>query len=133
MTIGKGDVLHVAKLAELHVADHEVGALVTQLNGIVDFVAQLASADVPAGPPEFTDGPLASSNTLFASVPVIMKPPIRMLSPVCTRARVEILRSCAGVGVSPGLVTVFESRVTAPVTARSRPVTLVPLTVVTDA
>ena len=57
MTIGKGDVLHVAKLVELHVADHEVGALVTQLNGIVDFVAQLASADVPAGTPEFTVGP----------------------------------------------------------------------------
>jgi len=57
MTIGKHDVLHVAKLAELKVADHEVGPLVTQLNGIVDFVAQLASAEVPDGTPEFTVGP----------------------------------------------------------------------------
>jgi len=57
MTIGKGDVLHVAKLAELKVADHEVGPLVTQLSGIVDFVAQLASADVPEETPEFTVGP----------------------------------------------------------------------------
>lgn len=57
MTIGRDDVLHVAKLAELKVADHEVAPLVQQLNGIVDFVAQLASADVPAGTPEFTVGP----------------------------------------------------------------------------
>ena len=57
MTIGKDDVLHVAKLAELKVADHEVGPLVHQLNGIVDFVAQLASADIPEGTPEFTVGP----------------------------------------------------------------------------
>ena len=57
MTIGKDDVLHVAKLAELQVADHEVGPLVIQLNGIVDFVAQLAVANVPEGTPEFTVGP----------------------------------------------------------------------------
>ncbi len=57
MTIGTDDVLHVAKLAELKVADHEVEPLVRQLNGIVDFVAQLSSAEVPAGTPEFTVGP----------------------------------------------------------------------------
>ena len=39
-----------------------------------------------------------------------------------------------GVGdVNPGVVTWFVSRVTAPVRARSRPVRLVPLTVVTEA
>jgi hypothetical protein len=42
-----------------------------------------------------------------------------------------------GVGVAvadkPGLVTLFVSRVTAPVSARRRPVTVVPLTVVTEA
>lgn len=58
MTIGRDDVLHVAKLAELKVTEQEVGLLVQQLNGIVDFVAQLASAEVPAGTPEFKVGPL---------------------------------------------------------------------------
>ncbi len=57
MTIGRDDVLHVAHLAELKVAEHEVGPLVSQLNGIVDFVAQLASAAIPEGTPEFTVGP----------------------------------------------------------------------------
>ena len=57
MSIGRDDVLHVAQLAELQVAEQEVGPLVRQLNGIVDFVAQLASADLPAGTPEFTVGP----------------------------------------------------------------------------
>jgi aspartyl-tRNA(Asn)/glutamyl-tRNA(Gln) amidotransferase subunit C len=58
MSIGRDDVLHVAKLAELKVAEQEVGPLLRQLNGIVDFVAQLASAEVPEGTPEFTVGPV---------------------------------------------------------------------------
>ena len=57
MSIKREDVLHVANLAELKVTDAEVAALVPQLNGIVDFVAQLAGAEIPAGTPEFTVGP----------------------------------------------------------------------------
>ena len=41
MTIGRDEVLHVAKLAELAVADTELNRLVEQLNRIVDYVAQL--------------------------------------------------------------------------------------------
>ncbi len=57
MSIKREDVLHVAQLAELKVTDAEVAALVPQLNGIVDFVAQLAGAEIPAGTAEFTVGP----------------------------------------------------------------------------
>lgn len=57
MSIGKEDVLHVARLAELQVADAEVAPLVRQLNGIVAFVAQLGEAEIPAATPEFAVGP----------------------------------------------------------------------------
>jgi len=57
MSIGRKDVLHVARLAELAVADADVPTLVEQLGRIVDFVAQLT--EVPAGEqaPPFVAGP----------------------------------------------------------------------------
>lgn len=57
MSIGREDVLQVARLAELQVADAEVAPLVQQLNGIVEFVAQLSGAEIPAATAEFTVGP----------------------------------------------------------------------------
>jgi aspartyl-tRNA(Asn)/glutamyl-tRNA(Gln) amidotransferase subunit C len=58
MSIGRDEVLHVAKLAELAVREEELARLVDQLNRIVDYVAQLnqvpgdrmADAFIP-GPP----------------------------------------------------------------------------------
>ena len=41
MSIGREEVLHVAELAELGVAEHELERLVEQMNRIVDYVAQL--------------------------------------------------------------------------------------------
>ncbi len=41
MSIGRDDVLHVAKLAELAVNEGDLDRLVGQLNRIVDYVAQL--------------------------------------------------------------------------------------------
>ena len=57
MSIGRDDVLHVADLAELKVAEAEIAPLVQQLNGIVAFVAQLGEVDIPADTPEFRVGP----------------------------------------------------------------------------
>jgi aspartyl-tRNA(Asn)/glutamyl-tRNA(Gln) amidotransferase subunit C len=57
MSIGREEVLHIAKLAELKVADNEIGPLVQQLGGIVEFVAQLNEAEVPEGTAEFLLGP----------------------------------------------------------------------------
>jgi aspartyl-tRNA(Asn)/glutamyl-tRNA(Gln) amidotransferase subunit C len=41
MSIGRDEVLHVARLAELAVKDADLDRLVAQLNRIVDYVAQL--------------------------------------------------------------------------------------------
>jgi len=57
MSIGREDVLHVAKLAELAVSDEELPKLTEQLGRIVDYVAQLN--EVPAGEqaPPYLAGP----------------------------------------------------------------------------
>lgn len=47
MTIGREEILRVAKLAELDVPPQDVEALAAQIGRIVDYVAQLN--DVPAG------------------------------------------------------------------------------------
>ena len=59
MSIGRDEVLHVAKLAELAVREEDLDRLVSQLNRIVDYVAQLdqVPADRPAEP--FLPGPPA--------------------------------------------------------------------------
>src|SRR5256885_1485440 len=51
------------------------------------------------------DGPIACTMTFFGCVPVIMKPPIRTLSPVSTRSRVEMLARVVegAIGVAVGL------------------------------
>ncbi|MEO5824579.1 MAG: Asp-tRNA(Asn)/Glu-tRNA(Gln) amidotransferase subunit GatC [Gemmatimonadales bacterium] len=61
MTIGPDTVRHVARLAELAVADGDVDLLAAQLESIVDFVEQLATIDalpgtavVNIGPPTLT-------------------------------------------------------------------------------
>lgn len=60
MSIGKREVLHVARLAELDVPPAEVEALVAQISRIVDYVAQLD--EVPAGETAapFLAGPTAT-------------------------------------------------------------------------
>ena len=57
MSIGREEVLHVARLAELAVKENELDRLVEQLNRIVDYVAQLEQVpgDVAAEP--FLPGP----------------------------------------------------------------------------
>jgi aspartyl-tRNA(Asn)/glutamyl-tRNA(Gln) amidotransferase subunit C len=47
MTIGREEILRVARLAELDVPAQDVGALAAQIGRIVDYVAQLDN--VPAG------------------------------------------------------------------------------------
>ena len=67
MSIGRTEVLHVARLAELAVRDDELDRLVEQLNRIVDYVAQLdqVPADHVADP--FLPGP--ASATLREDLP----------------------------------------------------------------
>ena len=59
MSIGRDQVLHVARLAEIGVDDADLGTLVDQLNRIVGYVEQLDQvADAPADP--FLAGPAAA-------------------------------------------------------------------------
>ena len=76
MTIRREDVLHVAKLAELDVAEEDMAKLVEQTGRIVDFVAQLN--EVPAGEeaPSFLAGP-----SQVALRPDEVRPAMLTLSP----------------------------------------------------
>jgi aspartyl-tRNA(Asn)/glutamyl-tRNA(Gln) amidotransferase subunit C len=67
MSIGRNEVLHVARLAELAVREGELDRLVDQMNRIVDYVAQLdqVPADHMAEP--FLPGPAAAG--LRADIP----------------------------------------------------------------
>jgi aspartyl-tRNA(Asn)/glutamyl-tRNA(Gln) amidotransferase subunit C len=57
MSIGRDEVLHVAKLAELAVRDEDLDRLVDQLNRIVDYVAQLDQVPADAAAEPFLPGP----------------------------------------------------------------------------
>jgi aspartyl-tRNA(Asn)/glutamyl-tRNA(Gln) amidotransferase subunit C len=58
MSIGRHEVLHVAKLAELAVREGELDRLVEQLNRIVDYVAQLDQVPTDRTTAAFLPGPL---------------------------------------------------------------------------
>src|SRR3977135_2919122 len=57
------------------------------------------SASTPVSPNLVKEGPRALTITLLETLPVMMNPPIMALSPVCTRARVEMFNDRAGVAV----------------------------------
>ena len=57
MSIGKSEVVHIAKLAELAVSDQELPKLVEQLNRIVSFVEELNQAPAGETAPTYSAGP----------------------------------------------------------------------------
>jgi aspartyl-tRNA(Asn)/glutamyl-tRNA(Gln) amidotransferase subunit C len=57
MSIGREQVLHVAKLAELAVEGQELERLVDQMNRIVDYVAQLDQVAAEPQADAFLPGP----------------------------------------------------------------------------
>jgi|SRR6478672_9848950 len=57
MTIGRKEVLHVARLAELAVPEGELDRLVEQMNRIVDYVAQLEQVPGDRTADPFLPGP----------------------------------------------------------------------------
>jgi aspartyl-tRNA(Asn)/glutamyl-tRNA(Gln) amidotransferase subunit C len=61
MTIGKDEVLHVAKLAELAVPETELARLVEQMNRIVGYVAQLDEVPAERMAAPFLPGPASVS------------------------------------------------------------------------
>ena len=61
MSIGRDDVLHVARLAELAVREGELDRLVDQMNRIVDYVAQLDQVPADRMAEPFLPGPAAAA------------------------------------------------------------------------
>jgi aspartyl-tRNA(Asn)/glutamyl-tRNA(Gln) amidotransferase subunit C len=76
MSIGRDEVLHVARLAELAVKDEDLNRLVDQLNRIVDYVAQLDRVPADAGTDLFVPGPaqVALREDVPGSVPLARPP-----------------------------------------------------------
>src|ERR1700731_3191896 len=50
-----------------------------------------------------SDGPSPRTTTFLEALPVMIKPPITTLSPVSTRARVDMFRASVGGGVAVGV------------------------------
>jgi len=76
MSIGRDQVLHVARLAELAVKDEDLDRLVGQLNRIVDYVAQLEGAPADQEAEDFLPGPaqVALREDVPGSVPLDRPP-----------------------------------------------------------
>jgi aspartyl-tRNA(Asn)/glutamyl-tRNA(Gln) amidotransferase subunit C len=76
MSIGRDEVMHVAKLAELAVSEGELDGLVSQLNRIVEFVAQLDRVALEPDVPAFVAGPAAVAlrDDVVGSVPLARPP-----------------------------------------------------------
>ena len=81
MSIGRDEVLHVARLAELAVRDNEVDRLVEQMKRIVDYVAQLdeVPADQQAAP--FLPGPVQVSLRADTPGPIPLARPPAAIAP----------------------------------------------------
>ena len=76
MSIGRDEVLHVARLAELAVKDADLDRIVGQLSRIVDFVAQLDQAPGDLASSPFLPGPDHSAlrEDVPGSVPLARPP-----------------------------------------------------------
>lgn len=76
MSIGKDEVIHVARLAELAVSESELPKLVDQLSRIVDFVAELNQAPSDEAAPPFQAGPSKTPlrEDIVAPVPLARGP-----------------------------------------------------------
>lgn len=76
MSIGRDEVLHVARLAELAVKEEDLARLVDQLNRIVDYVAQLDRVPGDAAAAPFLPGPsqIALREDVPGSVPLARPP-----------------------------------------------------------
>jgi aspartyl-tRNA(Asn)/glutamyl-tRNA(Gln) amidotransferase subunit C len=76
MSIGRDEVLHVARLAELAVREEDLGRLVGQLNRIVDYVAQLDEVPGDRIAEPFLPGPqsVALREDVEGAVPLARPP-----------------------------------------------------------
>ena len=81
MSIGREDVLHVARLAELAVREGELDRLVAQMNRIVDYVAQLDQVPADPAAEPFVPGPAAAALREDVPGPVPLARPPAAIAP----------------------------------------------------
>jgi len=81
MTIGRDEVLHVAKLAEFAVPEGEVDQLVAQFNRILEYVAQLNSVAVEGTASQFLPGPPSVTLREDVARPAALARPPAALAP----------------------------------------------------
>ena len=76
MSIGRDEILHVARLAELAVNEADLDRLVAQLNGILDYVSRLDQVPVDGAADLFLPGPreVALREDVPGSVPLARPP-----------------------------------------------------------
>lgn len=60
MSVSRDEVLKIARLAELHVDEAALPALVEQMSRILDYVAQIATVSGSESAPPFVPGPAAA-------------------------------------------------------------------------
>ena len=81
MSIGRDEVLHVARLAELAVRDGELDRLVDQMNRIVDYVARLDEVPAERMAAPFLPGPASAALREDVPDPVpLARPPAELAS-----------------------------------------------------
>ncbi len=78
MAISRAEVLHVARLARLHLDEPEIAAITEDLDRILAYVARLDELDLTDVPP--TVHPLALSQPLRADEPVPSLPTAEALA-----------------------------------------------------
>jgi aspartyl-tRNA(Asn)/glutamyl-tRNA(Gln) amidotransferase subunit C len=81
MSIGRDEVLHVARLAEIAVREEELDRLVQQLNRIVDYVARLDQIPGDHGAEPFLPGPASAALREDQPGPVPLARPPAAIAP----------------------------------------------------
>jgi aspartyl-tRNA(Asn)/glutamyl-tRNA(Gln) amidotransferase subunit C len=81
MSIGREEVLHVAKLAELAVREEDLDRLVSQLNRIVEYVARLDQVPADRSAEAFLPGPASLALREDVPGPVPLAHPPEALAP----------------------------------------------------
>ena len=81
MSIGRDDVLHVARLAALAVREGELDRLVDQMNRIVDYVAHLDQVPADHVTEPFLPGPAAAALREDVPNPVPLARPPGAMAP----------------------------------------------------
>ena len=81
MSIGPGDVLHAAKLAEIAVAEDELPRLAAQLGRIVEYVEQLREVPESERAEPWLGGPMQAPLRADVVAPAPLAHPVSEMAP----------------------------------------------------